>query len=345
MDATKVDSAAVEQARSELDGAIARLGLAADHTLVISYEGFSGSIRGGYGNASFCAQILGQILSGHAVTVVMYLRPQDSFIESSYTQQIHQGESMSIEDFLGSLPPRAFDWSQLVQAYSEVFGAEAIRVRPFSKLVLTEPDSVLRDFCEQIGCSFLSINDDVINKNVGYSRDALEVARLVNPSLTQAERVNLRLLLQETSRKVTWASYSYLTGQQRADIRREFGPSNEQVSRKYLGCSWDSLFPLGEFPTSYQGLNLSGLSKVMIELILKIQSQNETQIRKLEDENRMLRCELAEKVKSVKGQIGRLKERSKPLLTNHTDLELIGQSRVLRYLGKWERELKKFLRR
>jgi hypothetical protein len=114
MEAKSVDLNLIRQCRAEFDAATANLPHSPDHTLLLSSEGFSGSVRRGYSNANHCAQIL----AGHTVIIVAYLRAQDSFMESLYTQQIHQGDAIPFADFLASLPPQSFDWHAHIQAFA-----------------------------------------------------------------------------------------------------------------------------------------------------------------------------------------------------------------------------------
>ena len=70
--------------------------------LVISFENFSGLTLSGYKNSEAIANILYDAVKDFSEDskIIVYLRRQDLFIESLYTQFIHQGEFFSFNDFL-----------------------------------------------------------------------------------------------------------------------------------------------------------------------------------------------------------------------------------------------------
>lgn len=339
MEADRVDPALITQCRAELATAISSAAIGPDHTLVLSSEGFSGSIRKGYTNASLCAQTLAEILAEHTVTVVVYLRQQDSFIESLYTQRIHQGESTPFADYLAALPQQAFDWRSHIQAFADAFGDAALRVRPYHQSQLPEPDSILRDFCQALGCPFAPASSEPTLRNVGYSRDAMELALSVNPSLPPSDQHTLRKLLQKTAVKGTWNAYSYFTPEQRAAIRSQHAHSNEEVAQKYLGGPWDSFFPAEPPAPSYQGLTLSAASEILVKLLLELRRQQQEQVQVAQDDLQSQLRALRDQLKQTQSQLTQLEQRTQPLAQNHQNLSLLSQSRLLRRLSKWEQAL------
>lgn len=345
MEAVKLDDALITACRSELATAIASQSISPDHTLVLSAEGFSGSIRKGYTNAPICAKILAQILAEHTVTVAVYLRPQDSFIESLYTQRIHQGESTSFPEYLAALPSNAFDWQNHVQAFAATFGQASLRVRPYHKSQLPESDSILRDFCQILGCPFAPTSTEPTIKNVGYSRDAMELARSVNPSLSAPDQHTLRKWLQKTASKGTWNAYSYFTPEQRSTILSRYASSNEQVAQTHLGGSWDSFFPTSPPAPAYQGLTPAAVSQILVKLLLEQQRHHHEQRQAAQQHHQTQINSLQSLLKQTKKQLTQLEKRLLPLSQAQPSLTLLGQSRLLRRLSKWEQSLRQLFRR
>lgn len=341
MEADGVDSDLIAQCRAELATAISSAAISPDHTLVLSSEGFSGSIRRGYTNARLCAQILAQILSDHSVTVVVYLRQQDSFIESLYTQRIHQGESTSFPDYLAALPQQAFDWQNHVQAFADAFGDASIRVRPYHRSQFPEPDSILRDFCQILECPFAPASSEPTLKNVGYSRDAMEVALRVNPDLSATDQHTLRKLLQKTAVKGTWNAYSYFTHEQRTALRCQHAQPNEQVAQKYLGGPWDSFFPREPPAPAYQGLTIQSVSKLFVKLLVELRRQHDEQIQVAQRAQQAELRSQREQLKQALSHLTRLEQRTQSLVQNHQNHSLLCQSRLLRRLSKWEQNLRR----
>ncbi|HDL01809.1 MAG TPA: hypothetical protein ENH23_06210 [candidate division Zixibacteria bacterium] len=151
-----------------------------DQCFILSREGFSGNPLIGYKNAGIVAKRLSQITTNFDVYIIVYLRRQDGFVESMYTQQIHEGESYTFQSFLYSLPAFSFNWKHLLTCYSEYFGKENIIVRQYDKFFLPEPDSLLVDFCQILGIDIqnTAFHDESSKPNRGYSIDALEIAHL-----------------------------------------------------------------------------------------------------------------------------------------------------------------------
>jgi hypothetical protein len=345
MEADHVDPTLVADCQAELETGISRLSLSPDHTLIISYEGFSGSIRRAYSNATVCARILAQVLERHSTTVAIYLRPQDSFIESIYTQRIHQGESLSFPEFLASLPPLPFDWQAHTQAFAEAFGTSCLRVRPYHKSQLPEPDSILRDICQIIDCPFEPSKIRSPNQNTGYSRDALELALLVNPALSASDQSTLRELLRKTAAKGTWNAYSYLTLEQRSTIQRACADTNEQVAQKFLGGPWASFFPADSDAPPYPGLTPVGASAIFIKLLLELRQQYRNQYQLVKDDHQAQMDKLKLQLNKIKRQLEHQKQRTQSLVLQHQNLSLLGKSKLLRRLSKWEQTLSRLWNR
>jgi len=120
-------------------------------SLLLSHEGFSGNHLTGYANADVLASHLREITLGRNVRIIIYVRRQDTFVESLYTQMIHQGYSYSFQTFLKTLPKDSFNWNQLATIYSESFGREQIHVRLYDRSVLKKHTDILHDFYDCLG--------------------------------------------------------------------------------------------------------------------------------------------------------------------------------------------------
>lgn len=211
---------------------------------LISWEGFSGDPFSGYSNTKLIAEYLKKATIGIDVTVIVYLRRQDDFIESLYTQNIHQGESFSFQDFYRSLPDGSFNWESFLESYENHFEKENIIVRRYDKVLFTETDSLLKDFYNLIGIDFSSIfhspHDSSPNK--GYSRTALEIARICNPHLDTLEKRTLRTILQGNFAKNIYDKYTYFSDSERFEVLDKHADSNSQVVRKYFPTESGPLF-------------------------------------------------------------------------------------------------------
>lgn len=212
---------------------------------VLSWEGLCGDPYSGYANSPILAQTIQQASQGLDVRIIVYLRRQDDFIESLYTQRIHEGGSESFKDFIGRLNESMFNWQQLTDNFAALFGREKTVVRPYDNSILPTTTSLFEDFFSILGIDFESLrfNENLFSKNSGYSRQALELARQCNPWLQPQEQRQLRMLLRVISHKDPFQSYSYWTETDRATWLARYVDTNRQVARTYLENSPEELFP------------------------------------------------------------------------------------------------------
>ncbi|MGD8458533.1 MAG: hypothetical protein PVF83_19320, partial [Anaerolineales bacterium] len=110
---------------------------------VMSYEGYSGDVFRGYLNSEIVAESLRRITEGCEVEIIVFLRRQDLFIESMYTQTIHQGQTWSFNDFLTTFDNSSFNWYLLLSNYAKYFYKSRITVRRYEKKHLMNQNSVV----------------------------------------------------------------------------------------------------------------------------------------------------------------------------------------------------------
>ncbi len=221
---------------------------------VMSSEEFSGNPLTGYADASVMASRLRGVTRDFDVTVIVFVRRQDDFIESLYTQMIHQGSFESFDEFMQKMRPGCMDWQALLESYAQVFGRENMVVRRYHPDFYPGPDCLLKDFCDIVG-----VNPEVLKqklnavRNQGYSTEAVELARICNPHLDKDHRKMLRKTLQKASPKPVFQSYSYLNPEARQQFMTGYVESNEKVRREYFPeVSDTSLFPALKQPSGPQ---------------------------------------------------------------------------------------------
>ena len=342
--ATEVDPQLILQCKAEVEQVLAGFEPGSIDTLVVSSEGFSGNPRQGYANAPIIAQILAEIFAGHSIQVVVYLRSQDSYLESIYTQWIQQGESLSFQQFVDSLQPNAFDWEQLVNAFAKTFGQSALRVRAYHRTQLPDPDSILRDFCGVVGCSFAPINDQPVLKNVSYSRDALEIALRLNSSLEDDERAALRKLLQKTSIKGAGKAHSFFPPEHRQSLMLRYADSNERVAQQYFGQNWTTLFPADSSYSAYQGLTIDATCSILVKMILDL-NQNAQKLKATNLDLASQITALNSQLKQIQNKVTSLKQEQKLASVDLKGLESLRNSKWLHSLTKWEAKLRRLLKK
>lgn len=241
---------------------------------ILSFEGFSGRPLMGYTNAEVIAEILHYAFDDIDVKVIVYLRRQDSFVESVYTQKIHEGESYSFDTFLEQTDVLKLDWYALVDAYGSRFGTENVFVRRYHREFFPEAYSLIQDFGRVIGSKTLAEHTTSRFSNVGYSRAALETARRTNPHLDSEEQWILRRLLQETNGKEPFQSYSFFAPNERRAFLERHTSSNRRIVDEYCSDEVNRLFPKPDFnePQEWKGLTVEQMTVTLARAIVMARS-------------------------------------------------------------------------
>lgn len=253
---------------------------------VMSSEGFSGESDRGYRNAPVVAEAAREITTDFDVSIIVYLRRQDRFIESLYTQSIQEGNSLSFDEFVARLPESSFNWEALVSSYSKFFGEDRVIVRRYGTKWLPSRLALLHDFGEVIGSRILSTLNEPLTANPGYSRDALEIARIANRHLGDQERRRLRFILQRTSPRQTFESFAFWSEEQRRELLARHEPSNANVAGRFLGET--ELFPLEPMEDQgvYPGVTSERAIAVLVRALLESDRSNEALLATLTAEAR-----------------------------------------------------------
>lgn len=137
LDATELE-AMTSSLREEAGGQAGR-----PMRFLMTSEGFSGDPMTGYADAPVVASRLRAATHGFDARIILFLRRQDDFIESWYTQRIHEGRSETFDEFLQLIRLEEMSWLRLAEAYAAEFGRENIIVRRYHKAFYPEPADLL----------------------------------------------------------------------------------------------------------------------------------------------------------------------------------------------------------
>ncbi|SKA73924.1 hypothetical protein SAMN02745704_00556 [Paucidesulfovibrio gracilis DSM 16080] len=164
--------------------------------LLMSHEAFAGvSYIHPNSIADMYAGHLARLFEDNEVKIIVYLRRQDLFMESRYTQSVKNGLDLSFADYLGLHAGNHNDWGHLVDAYAAHFGVENIIVKAYERSELKDGD-IVADFVDTVGLpdallSMLSTGSmSAEQQNTSYNGHALKVHRVFNQQffLTDKER-------------------------------------------------------------------------------------------------------------------------------------------------------------
>ena len=212
-----------------------RIANVAANRLIISSEVFLVGLNTAFSDVSQMVKKLHYMVGDYNVKIIVYLRRQDTFIESSYGESICAGNSREFKEFCSiSIDIYGLDWYRLLTLYAEYFGKENIIVRPYEKEQLKD-GTVVTDFFSLLGIPFESIKQEANEYvNRSYNRSSLEIARICNSNLSKDDRRKLQLLLQASNVKQPFEDFSFFSPKERRELIDYYDESNSEVARTFL---------------------------------------------------------------------------------------------------------------
>ena len=216
---------------------------AATHdSLIISHEDLLASVhsfRTGplYAPADNILRIAHKVLEPERTTVLLYVRRQDRFVESSYLQTVRMGSTKTFAKFMEPVLTENLRWDRLVEKIKDSVPADAdVRVNYFESIKELRSRPFIREFFEQTGVGVLPkfpFNTDAVNR--GYSDAALKLALVGNAELETGDRRKMRLFLDANFSNVTHPSPLLLTAEQREEMLAALAPSNKALHEMITG--------------------------------------------------------------------------------------------------------------
>lgn len=269
MSAEKYDSVLVNKFKKEINAALRK-----DKSInrfILSNEALSGQAYNGYLNSEVISSMLSDATKGHNIKIIIYLRRQDDILESIYTQKIHEGETLDFNSFASNFhSPDSLDYNKILGDFEKKFGIKNLYVRSYSQ---ASKEGLLVDFSKTIQSKLL-LNLVPKRKNISYSRNALEVARICNLTLNKKAKKQLRKALQKTMPKDKLESFSFFTDTARIHFMKKYKISNNEVAERYFQGNLKLLFPT--INTSTSSLEPSSdwitnqqVSELLVELLEK----------------------------------------------------------------------------
>lgn len=267
MQAQRYDKGLARRFGAEFERLVQRARSARANRVIISSEALSGSPDDGYLNSKAVFAMLRDATSRYYVKVIMLLRRQDSFVESMYTQKIHEGGTLEFERFLNQYDsPDSLDYRRILDDLSSSFGEQALFVRSYHESARA---GLLADFGEIIGSESLRCAEETA-RNPSYSRHALEIARLCNRSLDTTGQRRLRHALQTTMPKGASEPFSYFPDDERAAFLSRYEVSNRDVANRYFDGDIMRLFPPprpARATSADEGLQYDEVAGLVVELL------------------------------------------------------------------------------
>lgn len=218
--------------------------LPAKHNLVISDEGlwhFSG--------ARSDTDRIAQLLSDFDVTVLVYFRRPDEFLEAWFKQGIKNGAgTRHIPAFLAAPAVRAMTlWARL-DRFAGIFGKENLIIAPYEKAQFLG-GSILSDFIARTGLPQPQAQPDAdpgpppgIHKNISPTADTILMAGLMR-HVFGMDQAQIKALLDTSPTALpSGTRNSLLTAKEITEIRDEFRPVFARIQQHYGGGAAPDFF-------------------------------------------------------------------------------------------------------
>ena len=252
--------------------------------LLASYEGFSGNHLIGYYNSGVVSKTLEKALCNTENKIIIYLRRQDLFVESLYTQLLHEGSTIKFDEYCNSLDKSYFNWYDLVKNYEASFGRENIICRIYDQKNFDHKYTLFDDFASLIDIRDYKENESV---NKGFSVGAAELAKKCNDYLNDNSSLKLRNYLQKHHSKNVFAPYNLFTFKRRMEFMQNYIDSNQLLKNEYFPGSSALFSPIkAAQQTRKKNSNLDNeMTAILVQWLINLSEEN----KKLQKKTRIIR--------------------------------------------------------
>lgn len=162
---------------------------------IVSYEAMSGGLFNGYSDVKGILSKYSYLEDRYKITIVVCYREHLSFLESAYSQYIHQGGSGDFDCFFSGLDLMNLHYQNHIETINHCFPKSEIHVLEYNRNIVVK-------FFELVGFD-VNNNNNNNNSNVSFSIDGLFVASRYNHFLNESEKKKLRLLIQDCHPKIS----------------------------------------------------------------------------------------------------------------------------------------------
>lgn len=166
---------------------------------------------------------------------ILYVRRQDTFLESTYLQRIHVGKTFGFREYVAGSDIDSLNWHRLADRIAGVVGRDHLSVLPYESIRSGEL-SYLNTFLRYAGCRHSFEEGDLAPRksNRSYSALALEIARRTNDLLTGEDARVFRRFLQQNFSNATHAPAELLSDQRRREILEQHEASNRRLFEQFV---------------------------------------------------------------------------------------------------------------
>lgn len=235
------DSQAYKESLHEAKSALTAL-LASQEfqDIIISWEGFLGhsaldSYEGIYTHSPKVADSINFLFGDFDLSLILFIRRQDEFIESTYLQQIKENRSISFEEFVDKINIEDLSWLKLVRDFDNYF-PNKIKVIPFELIREIGARKFFDTFCYEllridISAEVLTI---VEHANPSMSSYGVRISRELLPLIHEKNRPILnKIIFKDLSSRV-FGKAEFFTPFTRRLIKKACKQDNELLFQTYM---------------------------------------------------------------------------------------------------------------
>lgn len=147
-----------------------------DGTVVFSNEHLSSRLSG-HDSLMRIKDLLS--LVSDDITIILYLRNAEDFVVSTYSTAVKCGETKSIGEFCQDLSLFRYQFDKVVTNWTDVFGADNVVIREFSRAALVNGD-IFDDFASVIGMEYDKSQLNLKTENESLTQFQAEFLRRFN---------------------------------------------------------------------------------------------------------------------------------------------------------------------
>lgn len=176
------------------------------------------------------------IAVGSKVVVIVYLRRQDDYFLSEYSQIIKGGQNLTMDAAIEKVNMQIYNYYAFLKNWADEFGKDNIVVCPFERSQMVGGDAV-QDFLSVVGIEDLPHYAKPPRQNLSLDRYTVEYLRRLNPHVPRFvdNAPNpLRAGLVEALESVSDGAKLTLPQETAEIFLRRFKKLNALVAREYL---------------------------------------------------------------------------------------------------------------
>lgn len=177
---------------------------------------------------------LARVLGWWPSRVILYVRPQDEFVESYYLQRVHQGHRQTFAEWLEEIDLDALSWRPVADALVDHFGSAHVDIVDFG-LIRNGQDAFVADFFRRIDPDNQIDPSYAPVRNASISDKGLKIALAANKHLRNDwERKALRKFLQKHFSNQGYPRPVLFTEEEKQRLRAKYAREYEDLTGRAL---------------------------------------------------------------------------------------------------------------